>query len=71
MSGLAAARSRGRIGGRPRAMSGHRLDHARKMTASGASVAEIASTLLVGRSIVYRALQGNRHLREEICNGNE
>ena len=57
MAGLAAPRARGRVGGRPPALSGARLGHARKMAASGMSVAEIADTLLVGRSTVYRALR--------------
>lgn len=57
MAGLAAARARGRVGGRPLALSGGRLNHARQMAASGVSVAEIADTLLVGRSTVYRALK--------------
>lgn len=56
MAGLAAARSRGRIGGRPRALTGQRLDHARQLAASGLAVADIADMLLVGRSTLYRAL---------------
>lgn len=55
MAGLAAARARGRIGGRPRALSGRRLAHARELAAAGVPAAEIADTLLVGRSTVYRA----------------
>lgn len=58
MAGLAAARARGRIGGRRPALSGRRLDHARRLAADGVPVAEIAETLLVGRSTVYRALKG-------------
>ncbi|STZ41268.1 recombinase family protein [Mycolicibacterium gilvum] len=60
MGGLAAARARGRIGGRPPALRGRRLAHARKLAAAGMPVAEIADTLLVGRSTVYRALNGSR-----------
>jgi DNA invertase Pin-like site-specific DNA recombinase len=56
MAGLASARARGRVGGRPPALSGARLAHAREMAASGVSAAEFADTLLVGRSTVYRAL---------------
>lgn len=57
MAGLAAARARGRIGGRPPALTGRRLEHARELAASGMPVAEIADTLLVGRSTAYRALR--------------
>lgn len=60
MAGLTAARARGRVGGRPPALSGGRLGHAREMAASGVSVAEIADTLLVGRSTVYRALRKSK-----------
>lgn len=35
MAGLAAARVRGRVGGRPPALSGQRLAHAREMAAAG------------------------------------
>lgn len=56
MAGLAAAKSRGRIGGRPKAVTGHRLDHARRLAESGMSVPDIADMLLVGRSTLYRAL---------------
>ena len=37
MTGLAAARSRGRIGGRPRAVTGSRLAHARGARRGGDS----------------------------------
>ncbi|ORB68109.1 MULTISPECIES: recombinase family protein [Mycobacterium] len=60
MAGLNAARARGRVGGRPMALSGQRLAHAREMAAAGVPVPEIASTLLVGRSTVYRALNRQR-----------
>lgn len=59
IAGLAAARARGRVGGRPRALRGSRLVHAREMAAAGVAVTEIADTLLVGRSTVYRALRQN------------
>jgi DNA invertase Pin-like site-specific DNA recombinase len=56
MAGLAAARSRGRIGGRPRALTGQRLDYARQLAESGMAVSDIADMLVVGRSTLYRAL---------------
>ncbi len=57
MAGLAAARSRGRVGGRPRAMTGSRLAHARELAASGTPVRDIAAILGVARSTVYSSLQ--------------
>jgi len=62
LAGLAAARARGRIGG-PRVLSGRRLAHAREMAAAGVPVTEIAETLLVGRSTVYRALSTGATIR--------
>lgn len=64
MAGLAAARARGRVGGRPPALTGRRLAHARELAAAGMPVAEIADTLLVGRSTMYRALRADRQLQE-------
>ena len=57
MAGLVAARLRGRVGGRPPALAGHRLDYARELAAAGASATEIADVLRVGRSTVYRAIR--------------
>ena len=57
-AGLAAARSRGRVGGRPKALLGHRLKHAQELAAAGVPIPDIADVLLVGRSTVYRTLNG-------------
>jgi len=57
MAGLAAARARGRIGGRPRALTGARLAHARRLADTGTPVREIAVILGVARSTVYSSLQ--------------
>jgi len=57
MAGLAAARARGRIGGRPRALTGARLAHARQLAGTGTPVREIAAILGVARSTVYSSLQ--------------
>jgi DNA invertase Pin-like site-specific DNA recombinase len=57
MAGLVAGRLRGRVGGRPPALAGHRLDYARELAAAGASATEIADVLRVGRSTVYRAIR--------------
>jgi DNA invertase Pin-like site-specific DNA recombinase len=59
MSGLAAARVRGRVGGRPRALRGHRLEYARQLASAGIPASDIAEVLRVGRSTVYRALDVN------------
>ena len=59
-AGLAAARARGRCGGRPSVLSGHRLQVAREMYASGQyTVAAIATTLGVSRASVYRHVTGD------------
>jgi DNA invertase Pin-like site-specific DNA recombinase len=56
-AGLAAARARGRRGGRPRVLTGHKLQVARQMYASGQyTVAAIAKTHGVSRASVYRHL---------------
>src|SRR5918996_310359 len=56
-AGLAAARARGRHGGRPSVLNGHRLRVAREMYASGEyTVAAIATTLGVSRASIYRHL---------------
>lgn len=55
-AGLAAARSRGRVGGRPRALGTAQRAHAEALAAAGTPVREIAEILGAGRSTVYRAL---------------
>ena len=56
-AGLAAARARGRRGGRPSVLAGHKLQVAQEMYASGQySVAAIATTLGVSRASIYRHL---------------
>ena len=67
MAGLIAARARGRVGGRPLALSGQRRAHAREMAAAGVPVVEIASTLLVGRSTVYRALNADNESENHVA----
>jgi DNA invertase Pin-like site-specific DNA recombinase len=54
-AGLAAARARGRRGGRPSVLAGHKLQVAREMYASGQyTVSAIATTLGVSRASIYR-----------------
>ncbi len=55
-AGLAAARARGRKGGRPTVWTDAKLSAARSMHSAGQDVSTIASTLGVSRASVYRAL---------------
>jgi DNA invertase Pin-like site-specific DNA recombinase len=56
-AGLSAARARGRVGGRPRALTPEKLKAARSMYLSGDStVAAIARTVGVSRATLYRHL---------------
>jgi DNA invertase Pin-like site-specific DNA recombinase len=55
-AGLAAARARGRAGGRPTVMTADRLIAAQAMRAQGMTLVQIATTLGVGRSSLVRAL---------------
>jgi len=61
MAGLAAARARGRTGGRPTVWTPAKLSVARSMYSGGEhDVATIARVVGVSRASVYRALQMNR-----------
>lgn len=55
VAGLAAARARGRKGGRPTVMSDQRRAAALAMRAQGLTLNEIAASLGVGRSSIVRA----------------
>lgn len=56
MAGLAAARTQGRAGGRPRVMDADKLAAARARRANGESPNQIARALGVSRATVYRHL---------------
>ena len=56
-AGLAAARARGRTGGRPTALTTAKRRQALKMREDGVPVGEIAEVLGVGRSTLYRHLE--------------
>ncbi len=65
LDGLAAARARGRLGGRKPKLTGHQLTIAREMYETVAedgkrkfTVQEIAATFGVSRATVYRHLEG-------------
>jgi DNA invertase Pin-like site-specific DNA recombinase len=54
LAGLQAAATRGRKGGRPRAMDSAKIDAARRLLGSGMPVKDVAATLDVGISTLYR-----------------
>lgn len=56
-AGLAAARHRGRVGGRPPVVTPERLRLARRLRADGESVPAIARQLGIGRTALYEALK--------------
>lgn len=55
-AGLKAARDRGRVGGRPRVMTGDKLVAARRLKASGMAAREVASAVGVSLPTLYRHL---------------
>ena len=54
LAGLAAARERGRLGGRPTVLSSAKLRQARKMIGEKTPVTEVAQVLGVSRATLYR-----------------
>lgn len=56
MDGLAAARARGRRGGRRSALSNSQMQLARKLVDEGRSITQVATDLGVSRPTIYRAL---------------
>ena len=59
LAGIASARARGRIGGRPRALDANRIAQATALYNSGnIQVGEICATLGVSRTTLYRYLNG-------------
>jgi DNA invertase Pin-like site-specific DNA recombinase len=61
MAGLAASRAAGRVGGRPRKLTGEDLRAAQMLFASGEfTLSHIAKHYGVGRTTLYRALKSTR-----------
>lgn len=60
MAGLAAARERGRVGGRPRALDARKTAQLRELMANETSIATAARTVGVGRATVYRWLSATQ-----------
>lgn len=60
-AGLRAARARGRVGGRPKALDTVKLTVAKTLIAEGSlTMAEIAQHVQVAPSTLYRAMKGGR-----------
>lgn len=59
-AGLAAARARGRVGGRPSVWTEEKREQAERMLAEGKSVATVAKVLGVSRASVYRTIQHHK-----------
>jgi len=57
LAGLAAARERGRLGGRPTVLSPAKLKQARKMIGEKTPVTEVAQVLGVSRATLYRRVR--------------
>lgn len=58
MDGLAAARARGRKGGRKAALNAKQVQAIHKMHADGTTISELAEAFSVSRPTIYRALDG-------------
>ncbi|UZJ27040.1 recombinase family protein (plasmid) [Rhodococcus antarcticus] len=57
MAGLAAARRRGRVGGRPTVMTAAKTKQAQRMVTAGTPLTEVADVLGVSRTTLYRHLK--------------
>jgi hypothetical protein len=70
MAGLAAARARGRKGGRPRKLGPEKLRQLRTLTADKtSSVRSICHTLGISKATFYRYLNSRRHSAWELIKG--
>ena len=59
-AGLQAAKDRGRVGGRQRAITEDKLRKAKTLLESGLTVREAAARLKVGKSVLYEAIKSDR-----------
>lgn len=57
MAGVYAAKARGRVGGRPRALSGANVERVLMLRDQGATVREIAQELGTSRATIYRVME--------------
>jgi len=57
LAGLAAARERGRVGGRPSSMTPKKLTSAKRRLANGETAQDVAESIGVSRATLYRHLQ--------------
>lgn len=65
--GLAAARARGRVGGRKPKLTDTQVDHVRRLYAGGdTTVADIAALFSVSRQTIYRVLEPDTVLSDAI-----
>jgi len=65
LAGLAAARERGRRGGRPTVLSPAKLRQARKMIGEKTPVTEVAQVLGVSRATLYRRVPELADIRRQ------
>ncbi len=63
-AGLAAAREKGRFGGRPAKLTPEQKRHAILLRASGESIDDVARTMNCSRATVYRALADTREKKD-------
>lgn len=68
-AGREAARSRGRLGGRPNKLNKDQLAIAEAAIAAGKTYGELASTFGVARSTIYRSLQAMKTQKTETPQG--
>lgn len=72
-AGLASARARGRVGGRPTVMTRTKISAAKRLVDAGSSIDEVAESLGVSRASIYRHLSRvgadqDLHNAKELCN---
>jgi DNA invertase Pin-like site-specific DNA recombinase len=59
-AGLASARARGRVGGRPSKLDPRKVEMARTLLSGGAGMSEVAEALSVHQATLYRYLASDR-----------